>query len=189
MAPIEWFLVDEKYKKAMAIVARMDREVAETALTYLSLFRPASGRSVTPGKALRLITELARMLAAPRIETAGRVARPCPPRIWCEAMEQMISRRDGLRLPLKNHNYLRQVAYGLADNADATAEKARNQSEQDGSFRRTHQPPVLPYLRGNDLLDMELALVRRGKLPPGRTVEELQKMGLSLPVQDSVKEE
>ena len=48
----------------------------------------------------------------------------------------MSERRDSLRLPLKNHNYLRQIAWTIADQDDAKAEAGRNEREATGNHRR-----------------------------------------------------
>jgi hypothetical protein len=48
-------------------------------------------------------------------------------------MEQM-RENPKLRLPMKNHNYLKSVAYDLADAADAAAERRRTEDERSGSL-------------------------------------------------------
>jgi hypothetical protein len=51
------------------------------------------------------------------------VPRPCAAGTWAEAMTLMIERFNGQRPKLKNHNYLRAVAYPLANAADAQNER------------------------------------------------------------------
>jgi hypothetical protein len=46
-----------------------------------------------------------------------------------------VRHRPALRLPLENHNYLRRVAYDLADQADRKNETARNRAERTGDRR------------------------------------------------------
>ena len=101
---------------------------------YLSLFRPPR-RGLAWKKAARLMRELGALVAAGHIEVQGRVARPCPPGIWAMGMGQMEERKGGLSLPLKNHNYLRQVVWQLADEADRDREAARRNSEMHGTRR------------------------------------------------------
>jgi len=103
-------------------------------LGYLALFRPAGG-SMQPKKALRLVQEIAGLVAPEYVRVQGKPARKCPPRLWAQAMEQMGDRRETLRLPLKNHNYLRQIAWGLADAMDAANEAVRRELEAAGNFR------------------------------------------------------
>jgi hypothetical protein len=120
----------------MAIIAELPREVAHVVLHYIALFRPASGRSVTPAKAQRLLGGLKELVDRRLVQVPGQVARPCLPSMWGQAIEEMLDRRDRLTLPLKNHNYLRQVAWPIADKADATREVRRNRDEATGNFTR-----------------------------------------------------
>jgi len=85
---------------------------------------------------VKLAGELRDLVAAGHVQWDTGVARPCPPRIWHDAIQTMLG-RAGLRLPLENHNYLRRIAYDLADRQDRAAETARNRAERDGSARRS----------------------------------------------------
>jgi len=123
-APIEWFLADAEYRKMTAIVAELPREVAPLIFNYLSLFKADTSRKIQPRKAVRLATELKTLVAAGYVQVDRRVTRPCPPRIWALAIEQMIERRDRLTLPMPNHNYLKSIAWDLADKADAQQERS-----------------------------------------------------------------
>lgn len=135
VAPLEWFLTDAKHKECLKVAAKLPAELADQIMGYLSLFRPASGRVVTAGKALRLLTELAGLVASGHVQVQGKPARTCPPRIWAAAMSQMVERRERISRPLPNHNYLRQVAWQLADEADAQGERCRNEQERSGNLR------------------------------------------------------
>jgi hypothetical protein len=132
-APLEWFLTTAQDRACMAVIARLPRDVAHQALHYLALFRPESGRSITPARAQKLLTELEALVSTGYVQVSGKVARPCPPTIWSQAMEQMMAKRDRLG-QLKNHNYLRQVAWPLADAADAASERRVVEAE------RSHAP-------------------------------------------------
>lgn len=132
----------------MAIIAALPQPVAGACLHYLALFRPESGRALTPAKAQRLLAELQELTERRIVAVAGRVARPCPPNLWAAAMEQMVDRRVQLRVPLANHNYLRQIAWGLADAADAAAETKRNEAERSGNYTRPAAEPEKPDFSG-----------------------------------------
>ena len=54
-------------------------------------------------------------------------------------MRQMIDSRERLQRPMKNHNYLRQVAWQLADQADANRELQQEQDERSGNARAERQ--------------------------------------------------
>lgn len=138
-APIEWFLAEPVSRQVLATALKLPQVVQNQLLGYLALFRPAGG-SMQPKKALRLVNEIAALVAPGNIQVKGQVARPCPARVWALAMEQMQERRDTLRLPLPNHNYLRQIVWTLADQEDARSEAARNQEILSGG-RPSPCPP------------------------------------------------
>lgn len=124
-APLEWFLTEAKYKQALLIVAGMVPEIAVPALRYLALFRPATGRSIAPQKTTRLLQELADLVKGGYVQTKELPARPCTPAIWAAAIEEMLVSTT-ITVPLPNHNYLKKVAWPLADKADAVAERTGN---------------------------------------------------------------
>jgi hypothetical protein len=144
-APLEWFLAEPMARQVLATALKLPQAVQDQLLGYLALFRPAGG-SMQPKKALRLVTEIAALVAPGYIQVKGQVARPCPARVWAQAMEQMQERRDSLRLPLPNHNYLRQIVWTLADQEDARAEAARNDDALSGNNCR--HPSIPPPLAG-----------------------------------------
>lgn len=133
VASLELFLCHGKYKQCNVVFARLPRDVAYTAVRYLSLFRPASGRAMSPDKALRLLEEIEKLVGSGYVQIERRPARKCSPAIWAEAMDRM---RDNpkLRCPMPNHNYLRDVAYDLADKADADREKKTVEAERGGNM-------------------------------------------------------
>lgn len=133
-APLEWFLTTAQDRQCMAIIADLPNPVAHAGLHYLALFRPASGRALTPSKAQRVLAELKELVERGFVQVAGQVARPCPPEIWAGAMEAMSDRSTRLKLPIANHNYLRQIAWSLADQADAATEKKQVDVERSASI-------------------------------------------------------
>lgn len=161
VAPLEWFLADTKYKQCLVVMADIPREVAPVAVRYLSLFRPASGRAMSPDKTVRILGEIAALVTAGHVQVKGKVARPCPARIWAEAMEQMLAQRDALDLPMASHGYLLKVAYGLADVADAGAERKVREAEQSG-VRPWSRPDEESDDAADGLLPIERQMQRRG---------------------------
>ena len=160
VAPLEWFLADGKYKQCLTVMAIIPREVAAPTVRYLGLFRPASGRAMSVDKALRLLEEIAALVKAGHVQVDKLVARPCPPRIWAEAMEQM-RENPKLRLPMKSHNYLKSVAYDLADAADAGAERRVREAEQSG-VRPVPRPEEESGEPADGLLPIERQMQQRG---------------------------
>lgn len=136
VAPVEWFLNEPIRRQFEAVLVALPKPVEEQAFFYLSLFRPATGRSLTPKKALRVLTELRDLVARGFVSKPGMVDRSCSPSIWAAAMETMVNQRHGLTLPMPNHTYLSKVAYDLADQAD------RNQEAVVRVAKTIHRRPV-----------------------------------------------
>lgn len=126
------FTNDAEIREVLAAIVKLPAPVVGAILPYLSLFRPES-RALSWKKARRLVVELAALVAANSVQIQGKPARPCAAYMWAEAMEAMVARRYRLQLPLKNHNYLKTVAWPIADAADADIERKRNEAEKTGS--------------------------------------------------------
>ena len=146
----EAWLNDELSRKALAAIAVLPDPLPKSVLGYFSLFRASS--SLGWKKVVRLVGEIRELTGRGYVNVQGKVDRPCPPRIWSQAMDQMVERRIGLSLPLKNHNYLRQVAWQLADQEDSQAEKSRNAApaprRQSNERPQNLSNPLDQYIQG-----------------------------------------
>lgn len=128
---IEAFFVEPEAKRAIARVAALEPAIGKVIGPYLRLFAGGK-RGLQLRRAVKLIDELAALVDAGdvcRDERAG-VRRPATPAMWAAGIEQMLG--TSLSGALENHNYLRKVVFGLADSADAQAERAREQSARAG---------------------------------------------------------
>lgn len=127
--PVEAGLLEDDGKRLAAILGEMEPLLARAALTYLRLFKPTKTalRVVRAIKILSELRELVREGTVCRDERNG-LHRPAPIGAWVAGIEQMLQRPEALRLPLSNHNYLRQVVWGIADQADAHAERDREKT-------------------------------------------------------------
>lgn len=128
---IEAFLIEPEAKRAIARVAALEPAIGKLVGPYLRLF--ANGkRGVQLRRAVALIDELAALVDAGEVCRDERVGvrRPASPAMWATGMEQMIGRPPSG--PLKNHHYLRAVVFGIADSADAQAERQREESARTG---------------------------------------------------------
>jgi hypothetical protein len=126
-------------RQALAVITDMPTDIARRCLTYLAMFRAPGGRGLSWQKALRLAAELKALVDGPHIQWEGKPARPNSARAWADAMERMIQ-QPPRRLPLKNHNYLRAIAWEIGDDIDKHAEQHRRQQENTGNFRRPSGP-------------------------------------------------
>lgn len=136
-APLEWFAAEALGRQTTAVMLTLPKDIQGQILHYLALFRPATGRGLAPKKALRLVTEIRDLVRLGYVSRQGCPDRNCPPHIWATAMEIMISQRDGLSLPMPNHNYLKKIAWDHADQADAAQERSQIENERSGTVTRS----------------------------------------------------
>jgi hypothetical protein len=165
---------DELCRETLAKIAALPSPLPKASLGYLGLFRPGQN-GLTWKKALRLAEEIAAIASKGFVHVQGKIDHNCPPRIWAQAMEQMVERRNSLSLPLPNgHVYLCKVAWDLANQEDAANERSADQNARNN--RRSiegSQPvasiqnPLYDYaqgLRDTKPTDEEMDEWRRGRM-------------------------
>lgn len=133
--PLEAGLIEDDAKRLAKLCADLEPAVARAALGYLRLFKPAK-QALRVSRAVLILTDLSTLIHSGRISKDDRsgLYRPALAAHWIAGMEQMLAPGLRLELPLKNHNYLRAIVYGLADVADAKAEQQR---DKDARQRRS----------------------------------------------------
>lgn len=137
-AEIEAFFADDDGKRLAAVVADLPPECGRAVLAYLRLFKPAK-TGLRMARAVKLASEVSMLVAAGTVckdERAG-LRRQASPAMWTQGIEQMLAQRDRLSLPLESHGYLRAVVYGIADSADAVAERKQHEAARAGNHLRT----------------------------------------------------
>lgn len=126
--PIEAGLIEDDGKRLAVIFGEMEPALARAAISYLRLFKPPK-TALRTTRAIKLLEELQGLVRAGTVcrdERSG-IRRPAPVAAWVAGIEQMLQQPGRLQLPLSNHNYLRHVVFGIADAADARAEKQHEQ--------------------------------------------------------------
>ncbi|WP_411832304.1 hypothetical protein [Pseudoxanthomonas mexicana] len=132
-AHLSAFFAEDDGKRLAALLAEMQPELGRAAIGYLGLFKPGKS-ALRLSRAVKLTQELAALVAASTVckdERSG-VRRPATPAMWATGIETMLAQRAALALPLETHNYLRAVVYGLADKADAAAERQKEANARVG---------------------------------------------------------
>lgn len=109
-------------RQFMGRLEGLPHAVRELALPYLGLFRVGQ-RGLAWPRAFRLISELSALVEPGTVHWDGGEERPCPPRVWAEAIQATLARRPKA---LENHNYLRRVAWDLAEQLAAEAERRKD---------------------------------------------------------------
>lgn len=120
-----FFAEDDGKRLAMAL-ATMPPELGRAALGYLSLWRPPKS-ALRLTRAIRIVDELNALVATGTVckdERTG-IRRPASPAVWAAGIEQMLTARAALSLPLESHGYLRSVVFSLTEKADTVREIQR----------------------------------------------------------------
>ena len=113
---------DEAGRELLGILANLPGEASRALVQYLGLFRPEK-RDLSNDRALRLARE-ALALCADSLRLSAAMS---------ETVEAIRAKSGAV--PMKNHNYLRQIVWQLADKLDADLEARRYQEERNGAVR------------------------------------------------------
>lgn len=127
--PMEVWLSHTGARTALVALAELhgSQRLAAVALRYLALFAPEK-RTLSLDRVATLLTELGDLVRPARVEWQGRIWA-APLDSWIAGMEQMLA-DPKIRRPIKNHNYLRAVVAGQADQVEARAEHHIEQVRQ-----------------------------------------------------------
>jgi hypothetical protein len=118
--PVESFLTDDDAKRAVVAVGKLPGELPRLVWAYLGLHRkPGAGRALTWERVGRIVAELAGLVAEAEIQWKGQRVVPNRPEFWAQGITAMLDRdaQGKLERPLDGHNYLRAVAYEIAEKA------------------------------------------------------------------------
>lgn len=129
-------------KRFGMLLAGMEPALGRATVEYLALFTPAK-QKLRLAKAVKLVAALDALVRDGTVcrDERGGVRRPATAAQWAAGIEQMIEQRGRLTLPLANHHYLRAIVYGIADQAGAAAEQAREAAARSGRRAMGPSPP------------------------------------------------
>lgn len=138
--PLEAAVTFDAARSALNTALHMPAPLAGLLAQYLGLFRSA-GRALSFDRADKLMAELLPLLRDQTVIRNG-LSRICPTATWQQAIERILEHRatGKLELPLKTHGYLLEIAFGLADKAEAEAERRKEETRRHGQHRREPTP-------------------------------------------------
>lgn len=142
--PIVAGFLEPDGKRFGMVLAGMEPVLGRAVVEYLALFSPGK-QKLRLARAVKLVAALDALVregTVCRDERAG-VRRPATPAQWAAGIEQMLEQRGKLTLPLANHHYLRAIVYGIADQAGAAAEQARELAAKSGRRAVGPSPPTV----------------------------------------------
>ncbi|UYZ84319.1 hypothetical protein MTZ49_01685 [Entomomonas sp. E2T0] len=113
--PLEAGFVEVDGKKLAALTGELQPALAKAALLYLRLFSPAKS-ALKNSKAIKLLDSLIILIKAGTVTNDARTneTKPATMEMWLAGLEQVTEQYSSLTLPLKNHNYLRAIVWGIA---------------------------------------------------------------------------
>lgn len=149
-------MLDGDGKRLAAVLAGMDGTLGRAVIGYLRLFKPAK-TALRTARAVKIVQELDALVRVGSVcqDERGGMRRPASPATWAAGIEQLLAVPPS-GLPLTGHNYLRRVVFGLADQADAHAERVRHETMRTGQHRG-----VSPPAPREDPLAAQLAYLRQ----------------------------
>lgn len=167
------FFAEDEGKRLAALLAEMPPELGRSVIGYLGLFKPAK-TALRMARAVKLVEEVRDLVAAGSVcnDERGGVRRPAAPATWAAGIEQMLVQRASLTLPLASHGYLRQVVFGLADKADAAAERQREAAARTGRLRA--YTAANPATGGESPLEAQLRWIDQMLAVDGFTAEQAE---------------
>ncbi|MDO8414159.1 MAG: hypothetical protein Q7S51_10270 [Gallionellaceae bacterium] len=128
----------EGARAAVMIALKFPAPLGNLLVQYLALFRPAT-RQLSFDRVSNLLNELLPMIEAGKVTRSGRIWS-APQDYWKLALEDMLTKRDKLTLPLKGHGYLLAIIEGYGNKAEARQE-AQTEARRGG---RTCSPTLSP---------------------------------------------
>lgn len=145
---------DIHQRQSLAVLASMPGQCIPYALPYAAMFRQTeSNRGLSWKRAASLLSELSDMIRSGHVQKKGAVARPATAGMWAEALRKM-TELPPKRLPLKDHEYLKVIVWGDADDTDRRSEVSRNKAERRGNPVRREPSDSLQALPVEDRLAM-----------------------------------
>lgn len=129
VASLDVLIGHEGARDAVMVSLSLPAPLGGLLVQYLALFRPPK-RALSFERVASLLQELKPMISDARIERGGRIWS-APQDYWHMALAEMISKRDKLTLPLKNHAYLLTIIAGYSSKAEAKQE-AQTEAQRSG---------------------------------------------------------
>ena len=117
---------DDMARKVVLLASKMPNEISKNIFAYLSLFRKGKN-GLRWARALSIISSVNELINADKLEWDGQ-EKENHSSCWEKAIQMMIESPPP-RLPLKNNNYLRAIAFQHAGKAEGTNHDGRYEED------------------------------------------------------------
>lgn len=128
--PLEAWISNAATREAFLSLAALhpSQRLPMTAMRYVGLFAPAR-QTMRWDRIADLLMEIRDLISSGRVEYRHQNL-PAPMDYWLNAMEECLTRRATLTLPLTSHGYLKSIVVGYSSKAEAKAEQHTEQTRQ-----------------------------------------------------------
>lgn len=138
---VDVWLANHEARLFVIAMAKAPSDITSRIPVYLGMFRRPGG-SVGWAQALKILQDLIDLVAPGQVDVKG-ATRPSPPGMWAKGIDQLISQKGKIDLPLTSHGYLLSIVREMADKEDAARERHRDDRRLWGGDRQTpEQPPA-----------------------------------------------
>lgn len=139
---VDVWLANHEARLFVIAMAKTPPDITSRIPGYLGMFRRPGG-SVGWAKALKILQDLIDLVAPGQVDVKGGM-RPSPPGMWAKGIDQLISQKAKIDLPLTSHGYLLSIVREMADKEDAANERRRDDRRLYGGDRHPpEQPPAI----------------------------------------------
>ncbi len=138
--PIEAALQDEQARKAVVAALKLPAPLGDRILRYLGLFSPKT-KTLSWDRATRLLNDLLDCINQSKVTRHGRDWH-APTEYFKDAIDQMLTKRDSLNLPLKDHNYLFEIIANRSNKVEAKIEQKHEEQKQQTSRTNNNEAAV-----------------------------------------------
>ncbi|MCP4111705.1 MAG: hypothetical protein GY749_40310 [Desulfobacteraceae bacterium] len=151
---------DANAMKTLRLLSEMP-SVSPYVPAYIDMFRkPDTNRDLSWGRKFFLVSELKTLTSENWVQWDRQPARHANADTWKHAL---LLTAECAKRPLKNHNYLRKTAYGIASQKAHEAETRKNAAENTGKLLRLPAQTENPERMGITAEEMRTMWTERGQ--------------------------
>jgi hypothetical protein len=150
-ASAEAWTNDTAIRYTFEALVQLPGPVLRQSLAYLGLFRQGT-KALPWRRALLIARSLKELVETQTVYWQGGETRPCTGEIWGKALEATLA--SGPK-GLKNHNYLRHVAWEMAAELAAKMEKGREDARQKRGRDVNEEPAPLSETAQQAIKDLK----------------------------------
>lgn len=151
VASAEAWQNDSAIRYTFEALVKLPSPVLNQSLSYLGLFRQGT-KALPWRRALTIVRGLKDLVETGTVHWQGGETRPCNAEIWGKAIEATLS--SGPK-GLKNHNYLRHVAWELAAELAAKMEADRESARQRRRKEEDEEPVAMSEATRQSIAEMK----------------------------------